>query len=147
MKAQQVVQGVVYRWQGNELEFLVIKRVPEDGGFWQAVTGTVEEGEDAEQALRREIKEEAGIATVLHISNCLEVYTWRNDAKGITGTDYVYAVEVASNEQVVLDPKEHTDFVWHSLNDAIKLLKYDGNKESMKRVANYARETKGLSLI
>jgi lipoyl(octanoyl) transferase len=140
MKTQHVVQGVVYRWQGTELEFLVVKRVPEDGGFWQAITGTVEEGETMVRALRREVAEEAGISDVLHVSECLETYVWRNDAKGIEGQDKVFAVEVASDEQVVLDGKEHTEFKWLALGDATTLLKYDGNKRSMERVARYAQE-------
>ncbi len=140
MKTQYVVQGVVYRRQGTELEFLVVKRVPEDGGFWQAITGTREDGEDMVQTLRRELMEEAGISQTLHISECLETYVWRNDARGIEGEDQVFAVEVASDEQVVLDGKEHTEFAWCALSDATALLKYDGNKQSMELVARYARE-------
>ena len=130
MKTQHVVQGVVYRWQGTELEFLVVKRVPEDGGFWQAITGTMEDGEDMVQTLCRELMEEAGISQTLHMSDCLETFVWHNEAKGVEGEDNVFAVEVASDEQVVLDANEHTEFKWLALDDAIELLKYDGNKRS-----------------
>ena len=39
------VEGIVFRKNHNQTEFLLLKRLPTRGGFWQPVTGGVEEGE------------------------------------------------------------------------------------------------------
>ena len=45
---------------GNPL-FLLLKRIPSRGGFWQPVTGGVNAGEDFTLAAKREVQEETGI--------------------------------------------------------------------------------------
>ena len=55
------VQGVIYAEGNKKRNYLIIKRREKDGGFWQGVTGTVEEGELLTDCLTREIKEELGI--------------------------------------------------------------------------------------
>ena len=42
------VQGVLYTKPNQKIEYLLIKRNEKDGGFWQSVTGTLEEGEKFE---------------------------------------------------------------------------------------------------
>jgi lipoyl(octanoyl) transferase len=138
MIKQETAQGVVYRRAPQGLEFLLVKRVPEDGGFWQAITGTIDEGERAIETLKRELVEEAGITNPLHISEKLEDYSWGGEEQGIIGNDQVFAVEVTPDTQIIIEPTEHSEFKWLPLQDAVTLLKYDGNKNSMRIVAEYA---------
>jgi len=46
-------------YNGNSI--LLLRRIPSKGGFWQYVSGGVEEGEEFEDALYRELFEEIGI--------------------------------------------------------------------------------------
>ncbi len=140
MRTTNIAQGVVYRYKDAGLEFLIIKRVPSDGGFWQAITGTIEDGEDATQTLIRELAEEAGITTTLHVSDCLEIYNWESTEYELMGKDHVFAVEVGDSTDIVINSEEHSEFRWLALDDAAKLLKFDGNKQSMKTVSKYANE-------
>lgn len=39
------VQGAMYSRNNEKLEYLIVKRSVNDGGFWQGVTGTLAEGE------------------------------------------------------------------------------------------------------
>jgi 8-oxo-dGTP pyrophosphatase MutT (NUDIX family) len=48
--------------RGDGAEFLVLHRSPSLGGYWHPVSGGLEAGEDAEQAARRELEEELGLA-------------------------------------------------------------------------------------
>ena len=137
----QIVQGIVFRCLNKEVEFLVVKRVPEDGGFWQAITGTIENNELAQDTLKRELAEEAGIKGTLYISDKLEEYFWEKPDQ-IKGRDQIFAVEVSHNCEVKLDPKEHTEFRWLPVDDAVKLLKYECNKQSMELVSNFVKELK-----
>ena len=134
----EIAQGVVFRRHETGIDFLVLKRAPEDGGFWQAITGTIEDGELALETLERELMEEAGISEAIHISDMLEEYFWEIPEQNMKGKDHVYAVEVAVDMEVVLDPTEHTEFRWLPLADALELLRYDGNKKTMQLVSDYA---------
>ena len=134
------MQGVVYRRVKAGLEFLVVKRVPTDGGFWQAVTGTIEDGEDEVTTLKRELAEEAGITDPLYISELLHTYEWA--VYDLQGTDHVFAVEVRADSDVKLEPTEHDEFMWLPLEQAVNKLKYDGNKTSMQQVNDYIKALK-----
>lgn len=142
---QEIAQGIVYRYRENELEFLVLKRVPEDGGFWQAVTGTIEKNEPALEALKRELAEEAGITQPIHISQKLEDYHWQNQETGLVGSDQVFGVEVTSQTIIKIDPKEHSEYKWLPVDKAMSVLKYEGNKKSMELVSEYARKRQLIS--
>ena len=108
---------------------LVIKRVETDGGFWQTVTGTVEDGEKLKDTLIREIAEEVGITDIDSISDVIHKFTW--DKKGWPQTEFVYVVTVTSN-RVQLSP-EHDDFMWLSFEDAVEKVKTENNKEVINK--------------
>ena len=55
------VEAILFRNNEGEIEFLILKRKKERGGFWQPITGGLEDDETLMEALRREIKEETGI--------------------------------------------------------------------------------------
>lgn len=48
--------------------------------------------------------------------------------------EYAFGVEVSPDERVSLDGKEHSEFKWVSLQEAIKLLKWKENKEALKKL-------------
>jgi len=56
------VQGILFRKINEEIQYLLLKRKPEREDFWQPVTGGLEEGETKIEALKREVREETGIA-------------------------------------------------------------------------------------
>lgn len=45
---------------GKSWEYLLLRRTAEREGFWQGVSGSLELGEDFEEAARRELFEETG---------------------------------------------------------------------------------------
>jgi dATP pyrophosphohydrolase len=136
-KEPPIAMASVYRRSGDMLEFLIIHRVPDDGGFWQPVTGGIDEGELPRETVIREIAEEIGIEELLHVSDELERRAWQTDGES-EGMDIVHAVEVAQHAEVVLSD-EHDDFRWLPLEEAIVFLKFEGNKQSLRTVHQYAR--------
>lgn len=140
MKEYEIVSmGVVYRRIGAEIEFLLLRRVPTDGGFWQPVTGKIEAGEHVRDAAIREVEEEAGITIddLLHISDdIVHEQEWGDDT--IVGRDVVYAFEAPAHIEATLSESEHDAHDWLTLDAALERLKYDGNKESLRQVHSYA---------
>jgi dATP pyrophosphohydrolase len=68
------VEAIIYRRNGDEVEYLLLKRTPERSGFWQPVTGGVEEGETRKEALCREISEETGLKNMIRVSKGLDYF-------------------------------------------------------------------------
>ena len=124
------VEAIVFRLIDNEVQFLLLERVKEDGGFWQPITGTVEDGEKLEECLIREIREEAKIERTIMISNALYKFDWRK-ASGDVIVEYVFAVKVPINTVIRVNLREHIEYKWCNYEDALDMLFTDNNKRSL----------------
>jgi dihydroneopterin triphosphate diphosphatase len=123
---------ILYALVNGEYKFLIIKRVPADGGFWQPLTEGLEEGETIEECLKRGIKEELGIETTIKVTERIWSFSWENK-RGEPNIDLVYGVELSIDEKVTINPAEHSEYKWCSFNEAIKLLEKDSNKEAFMK--------------
>ena len=126
------VQGVMYCKENAKLEYLIIKRCKKDGGFWQGVTGTLEEGEKLKDCLIREIKEELGITYINNISEIKETIQWAKKT-GFIITEYVFLIEIDRNINITLS-EEHDDYKWCDFNEAYQWLGKDNNKNTLKMI-------------
>jgi len=135
------VQAIIYRQSLNEIEYLMIKRREEDGGFWQSVTGTLEEGEFLAKCMQREIQEEIGVSEILSQTGIIYTYTWRKSSMLIT--EYVYGIEVSSKTEILLS-FEHSEYQWCSFSKALDLLIYPENKKALQILQNLLEKNKKL---
>ncbi len=126
------VQGVMYSKSKDKLEYLIIKRCEADGGFWQGVTGTLEEGETLNDCLIREIKEELGITKIKNISSLKQTLQWAKKT-GFMITEYVFAVKLDKRVKVTLS-EEHDEYKWCGFNEAYNTLGKDNNKNTLKLI-------------
>jgi 8-oxo-dGTP pyrophosphatase MutT (NUDIX family) len=125
------VEAIIFRRNSNRIEYLLLKRLPERNGFWQPVTGGVEEGETLTEALRREIREETEIENLVRVIE--DIYYFEFSDPNLN-KEYVFGVEVASTEVVVLDGEEHSEYRWCSIKDALQLLNWKENKEALEKL-------------
>lgn len=128
------VQGVIYAEENKKRNYLIIKRREKDGGFWQGVTGTVEEGELLTDCLTREIKEELGIEKedIANISQILQTIQWKKQ-NGFVITEYVYAVKIDRGQEIWLSD-EHVEYKWCDFDEAYNTLGKENNKNTLKFV-------------
>lgn len=124
------VQGVMYSKKSDKIEYLIIKRSKKDGGFWQGVTGTLEEGEKLGECLIREIKEELGVIDIKNISKIKETIQWAKKT-GFIITEYVFSVEL-DRDIIIKLSEEHDDYKWCEFNEAYNLLEKENNKKTLK---------------
>lgn len=122
----------MYSKNNDKIEYLIIKRSEKDGGFWQGVTGTLEEGEKLKECLIREIKEELGIVNINKISEIEETIQWAKKT-GFMITEYVFSVELDRNINITLS-EEHNDYKWCDFNEAYQWLGKDNNKNTLKMI-------------
>ena len=131
------VQAILFRKVNGENQYLLLKRISYIGEFWQPATGGVEEGETRIQALHREVLEETGIKDVVRIIEDVGHYEFwhffKPEARSRLIKEYVFGVEISSNEKIVIGC-EHSEYRWCSFEEALKLLKWNENKEALKKL-------------
>ena len=151
MRLPVQIEVILFRRSNGKIQYLILKRHPpkshpEIGQFWQPITGGLEEGETKMEALKREIREETGIKNIVKIMEDVHYYepldlslTEYLKKHGYVGKHlkaYAFGVEVSSDEEVVLDRKEHSEFKWCSFQEALKLIEgtFYSHRESLRKL-------------
>lgn len=126
-------------------EVLLLERADRPG-FWQSVTGSLDfEGETLESAAIREVAEETGVDIAalpsgslqnLHHQVQYEIYPgWRHRyPPGIErNTEHWFALELPSNIQIQLAPREHLQYVWLPYQEAAQKCFSHTNRDAILR--------------
>lgn len=129
------VQVWIYREEGapgaRTIKVLLLRTTTGRGGFWQPVTGSVEEGESLEEAAVREATEETGLP--FNGAPRSLSYSFEFDGRWGRAREHVFALEACAGE-VKLDPGEHVESEWIEFQDAGKRLSFDSNREGWNRL-------------
>ena len=136
--SSSMIEAHIFRKQENTIEFLLLKRAPNEKypGLWQMVTGyNKNPGEKLYQTALREIEEETGLKperfwVVPHVNSYYSPDT--NEICMIP----VFAALVKENSKVNIS-EEHTEYKWVSMEDAMQLLAWNGQKKSVDTIYEY----------
>lgn len=133
-KRPESVLVVVYTETGDAL--LLLRKHPPD--FWQSVTGSLEWGENAAAAARRELAEETGIGDVEIVDRCTSRRfrirpDWASRFRpGVTeNLEHLYSVELPEPIPVHLNPEEHTELLWLPRDSAARRVGSWTNREAI----------------
>ncbi len=129
------VEVIVFKVIDNRPVFLLLKRQPNRGGFWQPVTGGVEAGENLKEAALREMLEETSIKDYIKVYEALHYFEF--EANGGFGwmKEYVFGVQISADVEAVISD-EHSEMKWCSLDEALELLKYESNKVGFRKLGD-----------
>jgi dATP pyrophosphohydrolase len=128
----------------EDFKVLLLERA-DKRGFWQSVTGSLEENETPRDAAIREVFEETGIdSTQYHLedwelSHVYEIYAhWRyRYAPHIThNTEHIFALKVPASIPIHLSANEHVQFCWIDWRDAMDKVFSWTNVEAIKKLAD-----------
>ena len=100
------------------------------GGIYLLPGGSIDDGENPNTAILREIKEELGITNIKNISNIKQIIQWPKENNFII-TEYVFIVEINKNQKITLS-KEHTNYKWCNFKEAYQTLEKENNKNTLK---------------
>jgi dATP pyrophosphohydrolase len=121
-------------------EFLLLERF-RPAGFWQSVTGSLEWGEMADAAARRELVEETGITQgFLRNLQWTQVYDiWPSFGKkyspGITrNLEHSFALKLPERVAVTLSPTEHLQYRWCSADEAVATVSSTTNRAVIQQL-------------
>ncbi len=140
------IEAILYKRIQGKIQYLILKTIPRRGGFWQPITGGLEKGETKLEALKREVREETGIENIVKIVKDVHYFefqdhsflqTFQSSPKHLK--EYAFGVEVSSEEEVVLDGKEHSEYRWCGYEEALRLLKWKENREALGKLNNILR--------
>ena len=139
---RQPIQVLVYpvrqTVEGN-WEYLLVKRIPNRGGFWQGVTGGVEGKEDPVEAAARELVEETGLVPsdlqAIEYTYSFPIedrfrYLYPCNAESIT--EHVFMARITGGQEPGLS-EEHDCYRWCRFDEALSLLRWPENIEALKR--------------
>ncbi len=125
-----------------DLQVLIMERADKKG-FWQSVTGSLEQGETPLQTAIREVREETGLDATQydlqdwHTSNVYEIYPhWRHRyAPGIThNTEHLFGLCLPETLPIKLAPNEHVQYQWVDWREAAQRVFSWTNVDALKRL-------------
>ena len=104
-------------------EFLVALRSADSGGYWHAIAGTVEPGEDDREAAVRELREETQLEApeLEEIGEFSYVRESWEDEPGLRVHVRAFLVDVEPDWEPTLN-EEHVEYRWCAREDAAELL-------------------------
>ena len=129
---------IVIYTAGGEFLLLERRRPP---GFWQSVTGSLEWGEMADDAARREVVEETGITQgLLRNLQWTQVYEilpafGKRFAPGVTrNLEHAFALKLLERAPVTLSVSEHVQYRWASAGEAIETVSSGSNRAVIQQL-------------
>jgi dATP pyrophosphohydrolase len=132
-----LIEAHIFREQNGKLEFLLLKRSPEQyyPNIWQMVSGKIKENETAFNTALREIKEETNL-TPEKFWVAPTVNSFYAPDKDYICLLPVFAAKVKYDCEVILS-KEHSEYRWVSPEEAKNLLAWDGQRKSVNVIVDY----------
>jgi dihydroneopterin triphosphate diphosphatase len=145
------LECIIFRKKDDFFEFLLLKRIPEKGGFWQPISGGLEtEDKSKLDGCYREIYEETGIQKDQIIKVISDVHHFVMDKHYLTKKpinpleEFVFAFEIPEKIIICLDNNiypEHNEYKWVSFEEAINLLKWDNNKDAFEKLYSMLKKS------
>ncbi len=143
-KRPESVLVVIYSDTGEIL--LLRRRDPPD--FWQSVTGSLEWGERADAAARRELREETGLGEETELGTeyrlrptdrvqrfpILPAWRKRYAPDVRENTEYLFVLRLPRPLPVRLNPAEHTEYAWLSCSDALARVSSWTNRDAIEEL-------------
>ena len=138
MKKEKSCGAVVYKFQNNQLLFLLIKS--KKGHHYSFPKGHVENNETEIETALREIKEETNLDVIVD-TNYRSVITY-SPAENVM-KDVVYFVATPTGEEKVIPQVEEVSSAkWLYYSQALKQITHENEKNVLIKAYEYLKENK-----
>ena len=131
---EEISSGIIIFRNKGKIEFLFLKRRE---GFLDMPKGHIEKGESQLIAAKREALEETGLTVnLLEGFRELQEYWYTYEGEKIWKKVSLYLGNVSDNSEVHIS-QEHTGFVWLSLDESMKSLSFQNQKEIIRKAYDF----------
>jgi 8-oxo-dGTP pyrophosphatase MutT (NUDIX family) len=154
MSREKSAGAIIFRKEGEQLFYLLLHYPGWNGknGHWEFARGHIEEGENYEKTVRREVFEETGIKEIKILPGFKEhkKFFFKNKHEDAKKDEWVFKlvtffVAETKTRDVKLSP-EHSGFLWLPIEDAIKQVTYKNSKELLKRANEFVLQKKAAAI-
>ena len=119
---------------------VLLLRRREPPHYWQSVTGSLEWGESALAAARREVCEETGLSGtnpedtgIVNDFGIVPPWTEKYAPGTTTNREHVYLLRLRGRPAIELDPREHVEYRWLPAAEAAVLASSATNRDAISR--------------
>lgn len=155
MPKEKSAGAIIFRKEGNKNYYLLLHYKParpgqKRGGHWEFAKGHIEDKENEEETIKREVKEEAGLDDIKIIPGFKKYIKYffrksyglegeaRKKAPWVFKLVVFYLAQTQTKEIKISE--EHDDFIWLSFEEAFKKLTYKNAKEILKKANDFITE-------
>ncbi len=136
--ASTIIEMVIFKFENNLPLYLLLHRQKNERlypNIWQILSGSIEKGEKAIDAARRELTEETQLAPIAfwvvpYITN------FYDSNKDIMNLCPVFAAQVSPGSNPKIS-EEHDDFLWLPFEQAKNYPVWHGQQEALRIVHEY----------
>jgi len=149
MPREKSAGAIIYKEENNKKYYLLLHypAINRKGGHWEFAKGHIEEGEDYEKTVRREVQEETGLKNIeiipgfkQHIKYFFkkkeDITTTKNKKQKWIFKLVTFFIAKANTGKVKIS-SEHIGYVWLPIEDAIKKTTYKNSKELLKKANEF----------
>jgi 8-oxo-dGTP pyrophosphatase MutT (NUDIX family) len=145
MKYRKSLFIVTYAKTKKGIRYLILKRKLHWIG-WEFPKGGRRFYETKKRTTKRELKEETGLDAIkikkFNFSGKFDYDKEYPDRKGFKGQTYIlYSAEVKKPDRKIKLSEEHSDYRWLNFEDAVKKIKWENQKNSLKIVNDSLKKT------
>ncbi len=146
--ASTIIEMVIFKFENSKPLYLLLHRQKNEKlypNIWQILSGSIEKGEKAVDAARRELHEETQLIPI-SFWNAPYITNFYDPKDDIVHFCPVFAVQVSPGS----DPKisvEHDDFKWLPYETARTYPVWHGQQEAMRIVHEYIVGGKEASVL
>lgn len=118
----------------NTGKLLLLKRTSRadfSPGIWEEITGRMKQGEELDQALRREISEEAGLTDIKIVKPLTVNHFYRGEKKA-ENEIILIIYWCKTEEEIITLSGEHEGYKWIAPDEALKIVDHPGVKNDIE---------------
>ena len=139
MRLPITIEVIIFRKNGKKYEFLLLKRIASRGGFWQFLTGGLEDTDKSPlDCAFREIKEELNLekSSIKKIIKDMTHFEFNAEIKGkeTEFKEHVFGAEIDKKITINLDNDEHEQMTWCPSRKCLELLHFENNKQALRNL-------------
>lgn len=148
MPREKSAGAIIFRRENGVIYYLLLHypSINRKGGHWEFAKGHIEEGENYEQTIKREVEEETGLKDIKIIPGFKEHIKYFFKKKEAIGKKVPWVFKLVTffiaetkTKDIKLSP-EHINFLWLPLDEAVKKTTYKNSKELLKKADEYIKK-------